>query len=249
MRPLRFMIFIATFLAIASSAWSGTRVKETWRASWAGGKCTLVLKYDLDLLQGSAKPRGFCAKLMKGVKSLVYTDETRSQMMMFGRPGAQGPLLGAFDKTGTNNMAGTFGDGESVSLFKSSSSSFGINVGTGAISGTGTAIPVAPVEGGCVRYKDSRGCVIAQDKKDPKIPAFQTIRLRALGDQSIFPFSGGQGIAKDESVAGGSCVVVKRCEKAFNSNEHWCEIVLSDGFFTGWVKRQDDDWVYLRHGC
>ncbi len=85
--------------------------------------------------------------------------------------------------------------------------------------------------------------------KNPSIPAFQTIRMKALAPQPIYPFSGGKGIAKSEKVTRGSCLEVKKCERAFNSSEDWCEMVLSDGFFTGWVKRQDTDWVYLRQGC
>ncbi len=241
--PIRLSLAIICAFAFAGMAAAGTRTTETWQATWPGSKCTIVLKYDESRLQGPARPRGNCGKEMRKVKSFVYTDETKTHMVLFTRKGAKGPMLGAFDRTSENSMSGMIGDGEPTEMFKSSSSSVTVDLGgtTGGTTGDDGA--------DCVRYANNRNCAIAQDLKDPKIPAFQTITVRILDDQPTYPFSGGRGIATDEPVARGTCRQIKKCEKAFNSNEHWCEIVKSDGFFTAWVKRQDDDWVYLRKGC
>ena len=85
--------------------------------------------------------------------------------------------------------------------------------------------------------------------KNPKIRFGDPIDMLALANQKIYPFSGGKGFPKDERMQAGACYQVKKCERAFGSDEDWCEVVLEDGFFTGWVKRMDDDQVYLSKGC
>ncbi len=241
MRVLKWVLVALAFLNMATVARAANQTKETWQVSWDGGKCTIVLDYDAATLMGTVKRKNGCGKLMRKVKSFVYTDESRAEMILFTRRKAKGPMLGSFDKTGKNTMDGMIGDGEPATMFKSASSSVTINLGGNATTDDSGA--------NCVRYANNRSCAIAQDLKDPSIPTFQTMRVEILADQPTFPFSGGRGIAGNESVANGSCREIKKCEKAFNSNEHWCEVVLDGGFFTAWIKRQDDDWVYLRKGC
>ena len=241
MNMIKSSLLALAFFGIATVANAANQTRETWKVSWSNGTCTIVLKYDVAKLSGPVKRKGACDKLLRKVKSFVYTDESRTEMILFTRRKAMGPMLGSASKVGKNTMEGFMGDGEPVSMFKAASSSTTFSFGSNdTIDDSGT---------NCVRYANTRNCAIAQDLKDPSIPTFQTQKVMILADQKTFPFSGGDGIARDESVTRGSCREIKKCEKAFGSNEHWCEVVLDGGFFTAWIKRQDDDWVYLRKGC
>jgi hypothetical protein len=221
------------------AAQAGTQIKETWDAKWAGQKCTLVLSYDKAKLAGPVKVKNGCGKALRRVKSFVYTDAKRSQMILFTKKNARGAPVGSFDKAGKKSYKGMIGDGTSAKMFRSAISTVTVSVGLNASSGgTGSQ--------DCIRYANRQKCARDADLKNPKIPTFKTIEMQALANQSIFPFSGGNGFARDESVVKGASVTVKKCERAFNSDEDWCEVVLSDGFFTGWVKRMDSGKVYLR---
>ncbi|NOX73182.1 MAG: hypothetical protein GXP03_06035 [Alphaproteobacteria bacterium] len=239
MKLTKLLIPLILSLATGMAAQAGTQIKETWDAKWAGQKCTLVLSYDKAKLAGPVKVRGGCGKALRKVKSFVYTDAAHSQLILFSKKNARGAMIGSFDKAGKKSFKGMIGDGTSAKMFRTAISTVTVSVGVTASSGsTGTQ--------DCIRYANRQKCAGAADLINPNIPTFKTIEMQALADQSIFPFSGGNGFAKDESVVKGARVVVKRCERAFNSNEDWCEMVLSDGFFTGWIKRMDTGKVYLR---
>lgn len=234
------LTFLLMLLTISSATAAGT-LTETWQVKWGNTSCVLVFSSDTASLIGTVKVQKPCGKTLRKVRSFAYSNANRTRVELFSRANAKGTLIGAFNRANKSNMAGMIGDGDSATMFLTATSSVSVTVTAGGNSGANT--------GKCVRYANNRTCAVAQDQKDPAIPAFKTIRMRSLSSQTIFPFSGGSGFAKDEKLARGECREIKKCEKAFNSTEHWCEVVLKDGFFTGWIKRQDDDWVYLRQGC
>lgn len=233
----------ALFFGILAPVNAATQVTETWEVDWDGGSCIFVFNYDKAEMAGPVRVQKPCGGLLRKVKSFVYTDSKRRELILFNRKNARGDPVAIFEKSGRNEMDGYAGDGEPVSMFNTSSSTMSVNSG---LSSQGSA---SSGSADCIVYADSGSCVNSADRKNPKIPTFKKINMRALAGQSIYPFSGGKGFAKDESADGGACYEVKKCERAFNSSEDWCEIVLSDGFFTGWVKRMDDEQVYLRKGC
>ena len=241
MRLSSLLVIIGLGLGIVSPVEAANETKETWAASWGNKTCKLILTYDAADLAGRVETLNPCAKPLRKARSFVYTDGSRSHMILFSRPGAKGAILGSFDRTGENNMQGDIGTGNDVSLFLSASSSVTINSSTTTGSASGSQQ--------CVQYADNHSCARSSDLKNPKIETFNTIEMTSLASQDIYPFSGGRGFAKDEKAVRGACMTVKKCEQAFNSSQMWCEVVLSDGFFTGWVKRMDDDFVYLRKGC
>ncbi len=244
MRVPFFLTICSIVLGISTSVTAGNRTRETWRVSWPGNNCTLILTYDKADMAGNVKVKKPCGRVLRKVKSFVYTSEDRENLILFRRTGAAGTILGNFAKIGRNRMRGIIGDGDEASLFLSkmssvtTSSSFSIDTGD---SGTDSQP--------CVRYSDRSGCADRVDLKNPKIPRFQTIDMRILTRAKIFPFSGGRGFAQKEVAIEGACMKVEECEKDFNSNEMWCRVILSGGFFTGWVKRQDDNFVYMSQGC
>lgn len=247
MKLTKLLIPLSLIIFNGLSAQAGTRIKETWDVKWAGQKCTLVLSYDKAKQAGSVKVRPGCGKTLRKVKSFVYTDEAHNQMILFSKKKARGAMIGNFDKVSQKRFKGIIGDGISAGMFRSEISTVTVTTGTTINSETGTNSDTDTQD--CIRYANRQKCARNVDLKNPNIPTFQTIKMKALADQSIFPFSGGHGFAKDETVVKGACLVVKRCEKAFNSKDDWCEVVLSDGFFTGWVKRMDTSKVYLRESC
>jgi hypothetical protein len=230
------------FIALLTPVHAANQTTETWQAKWAGGSCTLVMSYDVAKLAGPVSVQKPCSKALRKAKSFVYTDGKRKHMVVFAEKGGKGKILASFDRSGKNKLKGKIGNTGGVTMFLSSSSSVSVNVGAGASANSSNAAS-------CVRYANNQKCARKADLKNPKIEVFKTINMRSLAKQSIFPFSGGGGFANDEKMAKSACMVVKKCEQAFNSSEMWCEVVLSDGFFTGWVKRMDDNFVYLRKGC
>jgi hypothetical protein len=240
MRIRGFILFLGGLL-LAFPAVAAKVSTETWQVQWASSGCVLVFSYDDNELVGKVSVKKPCGKALRKVRSFAYSNGKRRHVEIFSGKRANGTLIGAFDRHGKNKMIGVIGDGDSASMFLSATTSSSVNFGSSDNSGSNLEA--------CVRYANNRACAVAQDAKNPKIASFKTIRMRSLSEQSIFPFSGGNGFAKDEKLARGECREVKKCERAFNSKEDWCEVVLEDGFFTGWVKRQDDDWVYLRQGC
>lgn len=241
MRILRLFAILSLAVGGLSPVFAANETKETWVANWGNKSCKLILTYDSADLAGKVETLNPCAKPMRKARSFVYADDARNHMILFSRPGAKGAILGSFDRAGENNMQGDIGTGSMVSLFLSSSTSVTVNSSVSVGSDSGSE--------DCVRYAHNQSCARFSDLKNPKIETFKTIEMTSLANQDIFPFSGGGGFAKDESAVRGACMTVKKCEQAFNSSEMWCEVVLSDGFFTGWVKRMDDDFVYLRKGC
>jgi hypothetical protein len=227
------------FLASAIPSYAANKTTETWEAKWPGGSCTLVMSYDTADLAGSVKVIKPCGKILRKVKSFVYTDDSREHMILFAKKKARGAMVGSFDRSGKNRLEGLIGDGETATMFLGSSSSVTINSGVSAGSSQSNSQS-------CRYYSGSQQCARDADLKNP---TFKTVKMTSMVNQDIFPFSGGKGFAKDERAGRGMCMVVKKCETAFNSSEDWCEVVLSDGFFTGWVKRMDADFVYLRKGC
>jgi hypothetical protein len=226
----------------ASTASAGNETREVWQAFWEDGECMLVLKYDSADMAGTVKRQNPCGGLLRKVKSFVYTDGSRSQLILFSGKNATGAMLGNFDSAGSGEMEGLVGDGEYAELYMSESSSSStssivtININTGS-------------SGDCIEYAEGNGCAEKGDMRNPKIQFGSKISMVSLINQQIFPFSGGKGFAKDETAGEFQCMEVKKCETAFNSSEDWCEVVLSDGFFTGWVKRADDNYIYLAKGC
>jgi hypothetical protein len=233
---MRFLFLTVFALLGAGAAEAANDTRETWQAAWGGGTCTLTLTYDLADLQGRVRVGRPCGGELVAAKSFVYTDDSRSQMILFARPGARGAMIGSFEATGQGRMQGLIADGVPAEIVLTERSSTGITIG-------GTAST-----GACIRYADG-GCARSADLKNPDIRFGQPAQMRALGQLTIFPFSGGKGFAKDEVVAPGQCRMVKKCETAFGTTEDWCEVILEDGFFTGWVRRQDANFVYLRTGC
>ncbi len=237
------MPLLGAFVFLLSPAQAANQTTETWQAKWSGGSCTLILNYDVANLAGPVSVQKPCSKALRKAKSFVYTDAKRKHMVLFSRKGGKGKILANFQRSSKNNLKGNIGNTKGATMFLSASSSVSVNVDTTVNTGnSGSAA-------NCVRYANNQKCARPADLKNPKIEVFKTINMRSLAKQDIFPFSGGNGFAKDEKMARGACTVVKKCEQAFNSTEMWCEVVLSDGFFTGWVKRMDDDFVYLRKGC
>ncbi len=233
-------------LVLAGAANAGNITRETWKATWPGNRCTLQLTYDKADMAGDVVVEKPCGKELRKVRSFVYSDDSRSEMLLFARPGARGDIVGGFSKSGRNRMDGLIGDGVEASLFLSASSSVTMN---GGINPSSNGNGGSSAGASCVQYSDRSGCADRVDTKNPRVPTFQSIEMLSLSHLKIYPFSGGNGFAKKESVAQYQCVTVKRCETASGGKGDWCEIVLSDGFFTGWVKRQDADFVYLQKGC
>jgi len=252
-------ILIAPFIFLLTFAGAGNAANlthETWQVTWPGQSCTLVLSYDKATMSGKVTVKRPCGRTLRKVKSFVYTDGRKSEMILFRRPGARGAVLGNFSKQGRNRMQGGIGDGIGASMFMSQSSSVttnsSANITLGGITLGGITLGGAPAgsaSADCVLYSDRSGCAGRADLKNPKVPTFDKISMRALSKLKIYPFSGGNGFAKSEVVARNACVKVKKCESSFGGKGDWCQVVLSDGFFTGWVKRQDEDFVYLQKGC
>jgi hypothetical protein len=233
---MKSLVLALVSLVLAGAATAQNRTIEIWQATWDGARCTLVLTYDLARLQGNVETRRPCGRTLGKVASFVYTDERRDHMILFARPGARGDILGSFEATGQGRMEGVIGDGLVTVLVMTERSS--TTLGTGTTQGNAD----------CIRYADG-GCARPADLKNPDIPFGSPAPMRALGRLDIYPFSGGKGFKKDETVTPGQCRSVKKCETAFGTDEDWCEVILSDGFFTGWVRRQDANFVYLRKGC
>jgi len=251
---MRTIIISLLAVFIALPAFSGTRVKETWQADRSGGSCKLTMNYTMEKLSGQVSTAAGCNAPLRKAKSFAYTDGSRTHMVLFARKNLKGKTLATFSGSG-NNMQGNASTGDAVRMFKSSSSStstsasVNINITTNSGNGGGTG-GVKVAKAGCITYANrKKTCASAADVQNPKIPVFQTIRMKVLANQKMYPFSGGKGIARDESVKKGSCRKVRKCEQAFNSNEMWCEIAYPDSLMTGWVKRMDDKYVYLRKGC
>jgi len=233
---LLWTLFLTAFLM--QPAYAANQTTEIWQITWDGGRCELVLNYSTDDMAGTATPKN-CSKALRKVRSFVYTDDDQREMILFRRNNAQGAILGQFDKSGRNEMEGLIGDGEPAEMFLASKTSTTLNVNTGGNAGSNAD---------CVTYT-SGGCARKSDLNNPDIRFGDPIEMEMLANAKIYPFSGGRGFPKDEKAARGQCLSVKKCEQAFSSDDHWCEVVLSDGFFTGWVLRKDDDTVYLRKGC
>ena len=221
--------------AIPASASAGDDVTEVWGAFWDTGQCTLILSYDSDDMAGDVEIQRPCGGLMRGIRSFAYTDESASEIVLFSRRGQRGDLIGSLSDVGGDVMEGFVGDGEPVAMELIEAYAEG-NGGGGNTGGSGA----------CVQYADG-GCVDSADRSNPNIRFGSTLDMFAHADLDIFPFSGGSGFKKDEYVAHGECRQVKRCDS--RNGEDWCEVVLSDGFFTGWVKRQAKGKVYLSQGC
>jgi len=239
---LRFSVLLLV-LGNVGSANAANRTKETWNVKWAGGRCTLVLSYDNADMAGNVRVKK-CARTLRKVRSFAYVDDAKSEMILFSRPGAKGDIIADFAEAGRNRMHGLIGDGVEAKMFMSASSSVTVNGGSSFTAGSGGSGGAS-----CVQYADRSGCADRVDKKNPRVPTFETISMLSMSRLKIYPFSGGSGIAKSDVVPAGSCIKVKKCEAAFGGKGDWCEIVLPDGFFTGWVKRQDSDFVYLQKGC
>lgn len=233
-RCLARAIGVAAMVLLAGPALAEEKVREVWQAEWDGGRCTLVLDYDSGDMAGKVSIRRPCGGLLRGVKSFAYLDDAQAEMVFLSAPGQRGDVIGHFEEDGRAAMIGLAGDGEPVALFLVEQTRRSARVTTGGATG------------GCVRYADG-GCADKADLKNPKIRFGDTIEMYAHEALDIFPFAGGKGFKKDERVAEGSCREVKRCRAAEGGD--WCEVVLEDGFFTGWVKRMDRNRVYLSRGC
>lgn len=238
-------ILTAVIILTANPIYAANTTRETWQVSWPGHACTMVLTYDKADLAGPAKPNSACRGILSKVRSFVYTDEQRNMMILFRKTGARGAIIGQFDKLSSNRMKGQIGDGTPASMMMSRSSSTTINLGESSSNSGSSGSQAAD----CIQYSNRSGCARKVDLKNPKVATFQTVNMRILSRLKVFPFSGGNGFAQDQLARKGSCVKVKTCEQAFSGNSDWCEIVLPDGFFTGWVKRQDEDFVYMKKGC
>ncbi|GEM_PF-1815536 len=227
---------------MTSGAVAGTTTVETWATTQPGGNpCILTVTLPATTAaNGSVSAGSRCKGALKKVDTIAYVGGKKRDIILQDTSGSTRTLVTLRRKK--NKLVGTQSGGAKLTFALTTTVTTTSSVAVTSGSGTGTKQK-------CLSYVGNNRCVRATDARNPLIPAFQTIEMKFLTRQNIFPFSGGSGFAKDEKAKKGSCYKVKKCERAFNSTEDWCEIVLSDGFFTGWVKRADANTVYMRSGC
>ena len=144
---------VATLAALvfATALQADNQTVETWQVKWGAQQCTLVMTFDALKLQGPVRVVQPCGKELRKVKSFVYTDDRRSDMILFPRRGAQGAMVGSFTKSGKSTMKGLIGDGIEATMYLSSRSSVTVNLG-GNTGGSGSCVKYA--NGGCASQAD-----------------------------------------------------------------------------------------------
>lgn len=120
---------------------------------------------------------------------------------------------------------------------------------TGAVPPTPARPPVAEVKPNpaCRVMRDSGTCAQANDIGPPRfppgLPKKSSITPIVKLDIRFLPNSASQPIGQADREV---CIQVTEC-RASSDGTVWCE--TTSGNFTGWVLKQDKNFVYARNGC
>lgn len=237
----RILLIALTILGVslASAATAANRSTQTWEAVWEGGDCVFDLVFERDGFDGVADARRGCGKLLRKARSFQYPTPDRSVLVLFSRKKGRGRPLAIFSRLAEGEMQATVGKSAVAIRLVDQTNLRDLTLGAKDQTRQAT----------CLTYANSAACAQMSDVENPPIPAYGTMKLKALANMKIFPFSGGKGIAVPGSLAKGQCYIFKQCERAFNSTFDWCEFALEDGSLSGWVLRRDADHIYLRPDC
>ena len=191
-----------------------------------------VVQHDMGCLGGLDNISGWSAN-NGGQSILLYTTA-------FGTT-----VVGRLDREANGNYTGVVDDGTPVSM-----------VFMGQMSMNAAPTPQPPVFGGtlgggstearaCRRYYGTATCADPYDIGKPPMQNFRgsletltrmNVRFMRTVDSSIVG-----------TIDAGMCVEVRDCMTGFNRDQLWCEVRVNDR--TGWMLKEDADFVYSRNSC
>ena len=150
-------------------------------------------------------------------------------------------LIGRFDRAPDGSYDGIIDDGEPARLFFMGR----MQIDAQPVPQVLPPAPNTPAGQGCLVYYDSRLCARPEDVGAPRLTAGPGA-LQTLTTMNV-RFLPGANSSIIGKLQVGTCIETTNCREAPFNGGLWCEVRLD--FRTGWILKQDDEFVYSRNGC